>query len=54
MAVKKFQNFENRMKKMEETFNIFNRNLEEMKNKQTAMNDTITQTKNALEGINHR
>ena len=35
MEVKKFQNFENRMKKMEETFNIFNRNLEERKtNKQ--------------------
>lgn len=34
MAVKKFQNFENRMEKMEETFNIFYGNLEEMKNKQ--------------------
>ena len=34
IMIKKFQNIENRMEKMQETFNIFNKGLEEIKNKQ--------------------
>ena len=33
---------------------IFNKGLEELKNKQTEMNNTITEKKNTLEGINSR
>ena len=33
---------------------MFNKDLEELKNKQTEMNNTITEMKNALEGINSR
>ena len=33
---------------------MFNKDLEELKNKQTDMNNTITKTKNTLEGINSR
>ena len=33
---------------------MFNKDLEELKNKQTEMNNTITELKNALEGINNR
>ena len=33
---------------------IFNKELEDLKNKQTEMNNTITEMKNALEGINSR
>ena len=38
-------------KKMQE---MFNQDLEELKNKQTEMNNTITEMKNTLEGINSR
>ena len=31
MIVKKFQNIENRMEKIQETFNTFNKDLEEIK-----------------------
>ena len=48
MIVKMFQNLKNRMKKIQQ---IFNKELEELKNKQTVMNDTITEIKNTLEGI---
>ena len=34
MIVKNFQNIENRVEKMQETFKTFNKDLEEMKNKQ--------------------
>ena len=34
MIVKKFQNIEKGIEKMQETFNIFNKDLEEIKNKQ--------------------
>ena len=40
-----------RIKKMQE---MFNKDLEELKNKQTEMNNTITEMKNTLEGINSR
>ena len=33
---------------------MFNKELEELKNKQTEMNNTITEMKNTLEGINNR
>ena len=33
---------------------MFNKDLEELKNKQTEMNNTITEKKNTLEGINNR
>ena len=39
------------MEKIQETFN---KDLEEMKNKQTVMNSTITEIKNTVEGINSR
>ena len=51
MIVKMFQNLGNRMEKIKETFN---KDLEELKNKQTEMNTTITEMKNTLEGINSR
>ena len=34
MIVKNFQNIENRVEKMQETFKTFNKDLEEMKTKQ--------------------
>ena len=46
MIVKMFQNLGNRMEKIQETFN---KNLEELKSKQT-----INEIKNSLEGINSR
>ena len=33
---------------------MFNKDLEELKNKQTEMNNTITEMKNTLEGISNR
>ena len=39
------------MEKIQETFN---KDLEEMKNKQTVMNSTITEIKNTLDGIHSR
>ena len=38
---------------MEKIQEIFNKNLEELKNKQTEMNNTTTEMKNTLEGINY-
>ena len=37
---------------MEKLQEIFNKELEYLKNKQTEMNNTITEMKNTLEGIN--
>ena len=51
MIVKMFQNLGNRMEKIKETFN---KDLEELKSKQTEMNNTINGIKNSLEGINSR
>ncbi len=51
MIVKVIQNLGNRMEKIQETFN---KDLEELKSKQTMMNNTINEIKNSLEGINSR
>ena len=48
MIVKMIQNLGNRMEKIQETFN---KDLEELKSKQT-MNNTRNEIKNSLEGIN--
>ena len=40
--------------KMEKMQEMFNKDLEELKNKQTEMNNTITEKKTTLEGINSR
>ena len=50
MIVKMIQNLGNRMEKIQETFN---KDLEEIKSKQTMMN-TINEIKYSLEGINSR
>ena len=39
---------------MEKIQEMFNKALEELKNKQTEMKNTITEMKNVLEGINSR
>ena len=51
MIVKMIQNLGNRMEKIQETFN---KDLQELKRKQTVMNNTINEIKNSLEGINSR
>ena len=51
MIVKTIKNLENRMEKMQESIN---KDLEELKNKHTETNSTITEIKNTLEGINSR
>ena len=51
MIVKMIQNLGNRMEKTQETFN---KDLEELKSKQTVMNNTTNEIKNSLEGINSR
>ena len=40
--------------KIETMQEMFNKDLEELKNKQTEMNNIITERKNTLEGINSR
>ena len=51
MIEKMIQNLGNRMEKIQE---MFNKDIEEVKNKQTMMNNTINEIKNALEGVNSR
>ena len=51
MILKMIQNLRNRMEKIQGTFN---KNQEELKSKQTMMNNTINEIKNTLEGINTR
>ena len=51
MIVRMIQNLGNRMEKIKQTFN---KDLEELKSKQTMMNDTINEIKNSLEGISSR
>ena len=51
MIVKMIQNLGNRIQKIQETFN---KNLEELKSKQTMMNNTINEVKSSLEGISSR
>ena len=54
MMVKMIQNLGNRMEaRIEKIQEMFTRDLEEQKNKQTEMNKTITEMKNTLEGINN-
>ena len=45
------KNFDNKMEKMQGSNN---KDLEELKNKHTETNNTITEIKNTLEGINSR
>ena len=49
--VKMIQNLGIRMEKIQETFN---KDLEELKSKQTMISNTINEIKNSLEGINSR
>ena len=49
MVVKMIQNLGNTMEKIQETFN---KDLKELKSKQTVMKNTINEIKNSLEGIN--
>ena len=51
MIVKMIKNLANKMEKMQESIN---KDLEELKNKHTQTNNTITEIKNTLEGINGR
>ena len=51
MTVKMIQKLRKRMEKTQETFN---KDLGELKSKQTVMNNRITEIKNNLEGINNR
>ena len=55
MTVKMIQNPGNRMEAwIEKIQEVFNKDLEELKNKQTEMKNTITEMKNTQEGINNR
>ena len=55
MIVKMIQDLGIRMEaKIEKTQKMFNKDLEELKNKQTDMNNTITEMKTTLEGSNSR
>ena len=57
MTVKMFHNLEHRMEKIPETTNTINtitKNIEEIKIKQTEMNNSISEIKNALEWTNSR
>ena len=55
MRVKMIQDLGKRMEaKTEKMQEMFNKDLEELKNKQTEMNNPITEMKNTLEGINGR
>ena len=49
--VKMIKNLENKMEEMQESIN---KELEELKNRHTETNNTITEIKNTLEGINSR
>ena len=51
MIVNMTQNLGNRMEKIQQ---MFNKGLEELKSKQTMMNNTINEIKNSLERINSR
>ena len=51
MIVKMMQILGNRIENIKETFN---KDLEELKSKQTMMKNTINEIKNSLEGINSR
>ena len=53
--VKMIQNLRNRMEaRIEKIQEMFTKDLEELKNKQIEMNNTIKKMKNTLEGIKNR
>ena len=55
MIIKMIQNFRNRMEAwIEKIQEMFNKDLEELKNKQIEMKTTMAEMKNTLEGINKR
>ena len=55
MIVRMIQDLGKRMEaKIEKMQEMFNKDLEELKNKQTEMTNTITEMKTTLEGINSR
>ena len=55
MIVKMIKDLRKRMEaRIERMQEMFNKDLQELKNKQTEMNNTITEMKNTLEGINSR
>ena len=55
MIVKMIQELGKRREaKVEKMQEMFNKDLEELKNEQTEMNNTITEMKTTLEGINSR
>ena len=51
MIVKMIKNLESKMEKIQESIN---KDLEELKNKHTKTNSTITEIKNTVEGVNSR
>ena len=51
MIIKMIKNLENKVEKMQESIN---KDLEELKNKHAETNNTITEVKITLEGINSR
>ena len=51
MVAKMIKNLGNKMEKMQESLN---KDLEELKNKHTETNNTITEIQNILEGINSK
>ena len=51
MIVKMIRNLENKMEKMQDSVN---RDLEELKNKPTETNNTVTEIKNTLDVLNSR
>ena len=51
LIVKMIKNLESKMEKMQESIN---KDLEELKNKHADTNNTITEIKNTLEGVNSR
>ena len=51
MIVKMIKNLENEMEKLQQSIN---KDLEELKNKHTERNSTMTEIKNTLEGISSR
>ena len=51
IRIKMIKNLENKMEKMQESIT---KDLKELKNKHTDTNNTITEIKNTLEGINSR
>ena len=55
MTVKMIHDLRKRMEaQIEKMQDVFNKDLEELKNKQTEINSTITKMRNTLEGINNR